>query len=240
MASIPNYMNSAGIQLAIARIKSPPSVHRVDNKGKQIFKPISYEFHVGSFAFTMVKNIFKDPEWVITPEMSDKFSNKKPDITIEKVKNGNLETYMIYELKSATGDRLEEALNQSITSIVETIDEKGQNDNEFETFIVVQRGLDIAFFEYHNDVTNLDEEGIPHFRGCVSLTYSGMNQTQVIQLPASLKKLFFDEKNLIKETDIRKEAEKYQIPCVFNLLDHGKEINFLFHHMATNNPRSSV
>lgn len=58
--------------------------------------------------------------------------------------------------------------------------------------------------------------------------------------PFNLNNLYFDYEDLKKETDIRDDAKKYDIPCVFNLQEHPQQINFLFHHLATQKPRPSV
>lgn len=58
--------------------------------------------------------------------------------------------------------RMEDALTQLCESLEETIDTKGNTFNsEFEVFAVVQAGLEIEFFEFHTDQSNLDEENIP-------------------------------------------------------------------------------
>ena len=79
-----------------------------------------------------------------------------------------MKLYLVMELKKV-GARLEDALVQVCDTIAETVDTKGNTfPDEFEVFVVVQSGLKITFFEYHNYQNNLDEE-IRNFRGCVSL-----------------------------------------------------------------------
>lgn len=242
----PQYTTYVGATLAQERIKNPPFVSRPNKKGKEISGNIPYEHHVGSWACTMLKNVFTQPNWVITPELHDPNSHKKPDFTIEKPDaNSNLQVHAVYELKKVKGDRMEKALDQVITAIVETVDEKGnRGEGAFETFVVVQRGLDIGFFEYHNDVSNLDEEKIPHFRGCVSLTedyeVGGQMKRVLAAKPNGLKKLYFDDEHLTSTDEVRDDAKDYETDCIFNLEQHAREIEFLFHHIATQNPRSSV
>lgn len=173
--NIPNYIETKGVRLAIKRIASPESIYRINRKGKLTYKSISSEHHVGSFAFTMVKLVFNDSRWVVTPEMFDPSSGKKPDMIVKDAVGDTLEIHMAYELKKKGGARMEEAVNQTIDALVETIDYQGQKNDIFDIFIVIQRGLDRVFFEYHNDKTNLDEQGIPNFRGCISLTQTWSN-----------------------------------------------------------------
>lgn len=154
-----------------------------------------------------------------------------------------LKPYMAMELKKV-GQRKEEALNQLCDAILETIDSKGNSgESEFEVYAVVLSGLEIRFFEYHSDQSNLDEECIPHFRGCVSLTedyfINGVHQVVLHNKPQDLENLFFDSGRLRKETSVREEAKAYKTPCFFNLNKHQEEIHFLFQHMEKNKPRSS-
>jgi len=223
--NIPDYTAMLGIQLAIRRITSSSA-------------PL--EHHVGSFAFTMVKHVFNDPKWVITGELTDRHSGKRPDITIEQASGDKLKVHMVYELKRKEGGRMEDAVDQVIRAVVETIDEQGQESRAFDVFLVVQRGLDIVFFEYHNNVSDLEEEGIPNFDGCISLTQAYEGYTQVMGPPDNLKQLYYDTNRLRVDTQTRQMARKYDVPCVFNLIEHKKEINLLFHHMATQEPRGTL
>lgn len=144
-------------------------------------------------------------------------------------------------------------MNQLCDAILETIDWKGNyfGENQFEVYAVVQSGVEIGFFEYHTDQTNLDEQGIPHFRGCVSLTqdYYIEEQLQVVMphKPTNLRHLYTDFERLqtarLKDEDdrkvLRQDAKVYTTPCFFDLNKHQEEINFLFQHMVHNEPRSS-
>jgi len=241
------YTPSLGLQGALERIKNPPVTL---NKKNELVRT-KYEHHVSTWACTKLSEIFSSSgHWAITPEQRDPHTNKKPDFTVEKAifdpsnQKITMKVHLCMELKKEGGDRLEDALYQLCNSIEETVDSKGYtHDDEFEIFAVVQSGLDIGFFEYHLDQTNLDEENIPHFRGCVSLTQDYMikEELQVVMTnkPNDLKPLYFNFSKLKKETELRLEAEKYPIPCIFNLDKHQREIHDLFCHMAANNPRSS-
>ena len=224
--TVPDYCSTASLQYAKHRILNPPDE-----------KP--YEHHVGSWACTMLGMVFEEAEWIITPEKVDQYSKKRPDLVVEKVlSNTQSSHYLFMELKASNGDRFEDALAQVVKEIAETL------EDSIEAYIVVQRGTKIGFFEYHNDVSNLDEEDIPHFKGCISLTqkYSIQNNPTSIMdhLPNDLEPLFHDSKHLKKNTDTRAEAKDYEQKCVFDLEKHEKEINTLFFHMKTTSPRSSV
>lgn len=233
---VPNYCGQTSLLFCKERIKNPPSV--ATKKG---YVPKAFEHHVGSWALTMLKSVFQGDQWIITPEKTDQHSNKRPDLVVEKVTSDtDSKHHLFMELKAKppVGDRIEEALAQVVHEIEETL------EYTIEAYVVVQRGTKIAFFEYHNDVSNLDEEDIPHYKGCVSLTQTyilnGVNSVVMNNLPDDLDLLYHEFDHLRKETDNREEASAYSVPCVFDLDKHEREINFLFHYMANNEPRSSV
>jgi len=124
-------------------------------------------------ACTELKEVFSDEKWAITPEQIDTNTAKRPYLVVEEAiyEHGHyvaMKLYLVMELKKV-GARLEDALVQVCDTIAETVDTKGNTfPDEFEVFVVVQSGLKITFFEYHNYQNNLDEE-IRNFRGCVSL-----------------------------------------------------------------------
>lgn len=235
------YTPSLALQAALKRIMKPPNI--INKKGEIIAR--NYEHHVATWACTKLYEIFpKSGEWTITPEQKDTFSGKKPDIIVEKISQEDwdisMKLYLCMELKKEKGDRFEDALNQLVTSIIGTVD----SNQTFEVYAVVQVGRKIAFFEYHSDESNLDEEGIPHFRGCISLTQSyhiqGKETSIIKDLPAGVEKLFFNAERLQKDTELRREAERYHYPCVFDIEMHSEVVHDLFCHMMNNAPRSSV
>ena len=146
-------------------------------------------------------------------------------------------------------------MNQAVKDIASTIDKRGNKDKDedksvFEVFVIVQRGLDIGFFEYYNGVSDLDEEGIDHFRGCVSLTQDTreyetrvMNPAVVPSTTVGLKRLMLDDQRLQgvadDEQEVRDDASSYPTPCIFNIDEHEHEINLMMLHMITKEPRKA-
>lgn len=245
---VPDYCSIPSLQYAKNLIINPPPKYP---DGRPLIK--HYEHHVGSWAATMLKKAFSDDKWIITPEKLDEFTETKPDLVVENVeiladhkldeKTWKVAKYhLIVELKSSDGDRFEKALDQAIKDKVESL------EDIIEVFIIVMRGTKIGFFEYHNDRSMLEDNGVANFRGCVSLTqdyYIGDAMSIILhEKPDDLKLLFHDTKNLRGlsnryDQEIRDDAAKYKVPCVFDLLLHEKEINILIHHMVNNDPRSS-
>ena len=208
------YTPSLALRGALERLINPPPTFQVEKE--PVYRP--YEHHVGTWACTKLKEEFSADFWAITPEQRDPHTKKKPDLIVEKAilvpaaqnrpERVRTKIHLCMELKKTGGDRMEKALVQLCDAIAETIDTKGNtpsDEDQFEVFAVVQCGLNIAFFEYHQDQSNLDEDEIPHFRGCVSLTQGnnldGEYQCPMKQLPQGMKPLYHNYERLRKEED---------------------------------------
>lgn len=153
---IPQYTSSRPVQAALHRIKNPPT-------------GIRYEHHVSTWAATMLKKVFHSDDYTMSSQVIDPHENSKPDFLIEKLTDQNkLVRHLYVELKKIGGDHFEKALDQATKHIRATIEEESETVKE--CFVIVQRGLDIGFFEYHARPEDLVDEHIPNFRGCVSLT----------------------------------------------------------------------
>lgn len=241
------YTPSLALQGALERIKNPPKTFNKDNE----FVQKKYEHLVGTWACTKLKEVFSDGEWAITAEQIDPYTKKKPDFVVERAslatplqsisgQTVNMTLHLAMELKKQ-GQRIEDALVQLCESLEETVDKKGNLENsEFEIFAVVISGLEIGFFEFHMDSSNLE---VPHFRGCVSLTQDhnsmGKLKVPIPHKPNDLQKLYLKGDNLKKHTSTRLEAEMYTTPCIFNLEKHQQQVHDIFKYMANNKPRSS-
>ena len=225
-----DYLSSPIFRLLEQRVMNPPS-----GKPK--------EHHVGSWLATLLKQVFSADIWAITPEKSDDTTNKKPDFVIEKLEGNELHYHLICEVKrQGSNDRMEDALHQTVEHIAVTMDE----NKYYEVFVIIQRGVDIGFFEYHNDRSNLrtghKKTDTRHFEGCVSLTqdtHTGLAVVSLATAPPGIKPLFHDEQKLHKINRTRKRAKKYKYDCIFNIINHRDEINKMLHHISCNIPRPS-
>ena len=203
----------------------------------------------------MIKETFFASHWAITPEQRDSSTNKKPDLMIERAIRGapgqciQMKPYLAMEFKKVRGGRIENALEQLKKAVSNTISSEGDKSADdpkpdvYEVYLVVQSGFHIGFFEYHADESNLDEEDIAHFKGCVSLTQEykigGRMTCPITNTPGDLKKLLFNTDGLRKGTDLRSEAKEYPTPCIYDIRLHHNEICQIFSYMANNDPRSS-
>lgn len=115
-------------------------------------------------------------------------------------------------------------------------------------FVIAQRGMEIGFFEFLSYTNMMEDAGITHFKSCVPLTYLhkdllfGNEEAKFAieqlsaNLPDTAMPLVYDHPGR-KSTESLAEADEIDTPCVFNLAIHKDEIDFLFHYIATRNPR---
>lgn len=209
-----------------------------------------YEYNVGSWMCTMISRHF-GKDFLITPEMFNIQTNRKPDFTIEKLdqESANLTKFhAACEIKKHHGEHLEKALDQLVKAIRLICDETGIT----EIFLIVQRGLEIGFFEFSPLLfEDLDEQKIDHFRGCVPLTFyndniisdNGVTDRLIKEMTENLqgvKHLLYRNTKKSNDPEIEEllqDADSLQTPCIFNLEKHKYEIDLMFHHIATANPR---
>jgi len=236
-SGVPDYCGLPALQAAVKRIKT---------------YTVSNEDFVSTWATTMAKEAFAGGHYAITPErrvfVPDQEIWRKADLVVERVSNGNLIPKVYFEFKrhNRTADRFEDALAQVCAFLEDETENYALNYNEqfapMSVFVVIVRGLQIGFFEYllHHD--GIDEDNIPHFCYAIPLTqpiyfHDAQSDAILNNIPTDVKLLFHDADRLRNQTDLRRRAQQLTTPCVFNIEKHQREINFLFHHMATNGTR---
>lgn len=134
------------------------------------------------------------------------------------------------------GERLLDALHQTVSGRTR----RKEKTRQLDAYIIVQRGTKIAFFEFHSNSNDV-EETTHSIQGCTSLTQpltlDGKEHVIMPNLPNNLELLTFDKTELFFPRDFQLEADRYTIPCVFDLEKHEKEIYFLFDYMSKHKPR---
>lgn len=146
------YMNSPIIRDAV-------NILDTDHNESDVERAISLIF---GRIFPQDKGWSNVPQYLV-PEI------KRPDRLVEKyTESGDLRAnflpHIFVELKSAKGDSLEKAVNQSTSSMPESVDKLG---GSFSMFLIIVKGKYIAFFEYHNDRSNLYEDGVLNTKGAI-------------------------------------------------------------------------
>ena len=187
-------------------------------------------------------------DFLITPEMFTRGTNKKPGFTIEKFcmdKQDKSKFHAVYELKKQGGEYLDRALGQAANAISQLSD---VDDGWIEMFVIAQRGVEIGFFEFLSYTDMMEDAAITHFKSCVPPTYlhkdllfendeakSAIEQLSAY-LPDTVMPLLCGHPGR-KSTESFADADEIDTRCVFNLATHKDEIDFLFHYIATHNPR---
>ena len=128
------------------------------------------QYEVERVILTIFRKYFTlEDNWAITPEYRVP-EKKRPDFCLEKfsMTDQEFQPKVFLELKSMVGDSVQKATGQAIASLPMTMDFLGK---DFDSFLIVVRGREIAFYEYHNDVSDLDEDGIANINGAVPFSH---------------------------------------------------------------------
>jgi len=229
--NIPSYYPTPALKYLVDKILQTSSYY--DEKNDKTIRSHS-EWHVGAWATTMLKKVFSGDEWIIIPERKNEYTRQRPDLTVQKEKT----PYLFYEVKAHNSkDRFEDALFQTVGIIQEWVDTHTGGS----IYIIIQRGCKIAFFEYHNNSDDLDYHKVPHIWKCVSLTQPlwdrDRHKKALQHIPKGVLPIFHHGTRLRKRTKKRDEAKNYTEECVFDIQEHQREINRLFHYILTHEPR---
>ena len=126
------------------------------------------EFDVGRVLLSILISYFPmEDNWVIVPEVQVP-EKKRPDFCIEKFSGREFLPKIFVEIKSAKGKNFVAALEQLTSSLSQTI---GEIEQDFSCFLILAKGRRICFFEYHNDRSNLTEDGYLHYHGAVPFNH---------------------------------------------------------------------
>jgi len=174
--------------------------------------------------------------------------------------------HVVYVFDKQDGHSFYEALDDVDDAISELC---CQDDRNIDLFVIVQVGMQIGFFEYMSDHEHSYAIDTPHFANSVPITYMNENllfnddDTPTSEGSVAKSKLIPFARNLPEHMgsldylhSIRpprlEERENFlinlrlppqpleEIPCIFHLETHKNEIEFLFHYMATHEPRLTL
>lgn len=138
------------------------------------------EYDVARVILSVFTHYFTSRDgWSIVPEFRV-LEKKRPDFIIELRDTQRAQQELkkqfvpkiAVELKSGRGDNVNKALDQSVDSLVTLVDNLA---GDFSIYIIILRGKSIGFFEYHNDRSNLYEEGVRHHRGAIPFNLPQQN-----------------------------------------------------------------
>lgn len=206
------------------------------------------EHVTGTPANSLARHYFPLEKYTITPEQTQPFSNRRPDLTIERLdSNDNLVIHCFVELKSLVNSNFNNIMDQLYDTILSSVDFASPN---FSVYIIAMKGVNIAFFQFYSYTCLLDEYGIVHYKGFIPLNqlisareFMGINNTDnLIDYLKYIKKYpMLTNKDKLTELGVE-STEKIPFPHIWNLLnkDHENHVHDLFVHMANNIPGTDI
>lgn len=189
------------------------------------------EYEVGRVILTILRKYFTiEDNWAITPEFRVP-EKKKPDFCLEKFSpdENKFRPKIFVEIKSIIGDNIQKATDQVTEALQVILDDFG---GDFDCFLIVVRGSRLAFYEYHNDRSNLTEQGLKHYHGAIPF-----NHPQVKDLPAGRPSYsgFGDFPDRDEYTDDVAKQE-FGMGYILGLTEHDDTIQEVLRWMSANSP----
>lgn len=134
---------------------------------------ITLEHRPASAITSLIRNYFPVDKFVLTPEMTQTISGKRPDLSIEKYNAGSdtCSPYCFVEIKSIVNSSINKTVEQLHDTVFMDIDAYGNLSGKFSVYMIAIKGTFIGFYAYHNFSSLLDEYGIENYKGFVPLTY---------------------------------------------------------------------
>jgi hypothetical protein len=207
----------------------------------------TFEHRTGTAANSLVTHYFPLSKFTCTPEQIQDLSNKKPDLSIERLCGENLVPHCFVELKSVIRSNFGDILDQLYDTILNTVDFQ---DDFFSTFVIAMKGTEIAFFQFYSYVSLLDEYNIVHYKGFIPLNqlisaypYGDINDKHELidDLKYISKYTMATDSNKLSNLGV-KSTHKIPFPHIWNLLnkDHENHVHELFMNMANNIPGTDI
>jgi hypothetical protein len=207
----------------------------------------TFEHRTGTAANSLVTHYFPLSKFTCTPEQIQDLSNKKPDLSIERLCGENLVPHCFVELKSVIRSNFGDILDQLYDTILNTVDFQ---DGLFSTFVIAMKGTEIAFFQFYSYISLLDEYNIVHYKGFIPLNqlipaypYGDINDKHELidYLKYISKYPMATDANKLSNLGV-KSTHQIPFPHIWNLLnkDHENHVHELFMNMANNIPGTDI
>ena len=188
----------------------------------------NYEHLASTLVCSLLQHYYPLNEgWIITPEPRQEHG-KKPDYVVEKIQNGILTPHIFIEVKKVKGHLFENAIQQ----IADAVNLYADTNDNYSTFIIVVRGLDMIFLEYYNYRSVLTEDNIVHYFGTIPLTQPAPDGLQPQALTNITNSLPYSLTPLAP----------FEVPPIFSMESdiHRNHIHNMFEYMKNNIPRNHV
>ena len=121
---------------------------------------------------------FSPELWSIVPEYYTE-EKKRPDYVVEKIKHNEIIPHIFVECKSKKGESINKAVDQLTEASRSTSEDKSERQS---LWLIVTRYDNIGFYLYSNDRCNLEEDGIPNYKGAIPV-----NQLKLIEKKFNIK-----------------------------------------------------
>jgi hypothetical protein len=207
----------------------------------------TFEHRTGTAANSLVAHYFPLSKFTCTPEQVQDLSNRKPDLSIERLCGDNLVPHCFVELKSLVRSNFGDILDQLYDTILSTVD---LHDGSLSVFVIAMKGTEIAFFQFYSYISLLDEYNIVHYKGFIPLNCL-IPYSEYLEINDNVKLsdylMYMKKYPMATNIDVLsnlgvKSTPQIQFPHIWNLLnkDHANHVHELFMNMANNNPGTDI
>jgi hypothetical protein len=136
----------------------------------------------------------------------------------------SLQPKLFVEINKLGGDSLKKTMEQAADAAKFAADE----DESMSIMLIIIWGNEIAFYEYYNYRTELEDKGVKNYKGLIPLAQKvPKGQIENVDLTNIVENL----------SHTAKKSTEFETPCIFNLTEHGDIIHNLFEYVKNNNTR---
>lgn len=134
---------------------------------------VTHEHVTGTAGLGLARNYFPVDKFAITAEQIQVFTNKRPDLAIEKYITATKEfvPHCFIEFKSLISSSMPKIMDQLFDTLFVALDAHGNLSGSYSVFMIAIKGTKIAFYTYHSFASLLSENGIINYKGFIPLNY---------------------------------------------------------------------
>ena len=208
---------------------------------------ITHEHRTGTAAFGLARFYFPVETFAITPEQTQVFTNKRPDLAVEKF-TGDFSPHCFIEVKSLINSNFDNILDQLFSTLFVAMDDYGSSTGNYSVFMIGIKGTKIAFYTYHSFSSLLDDYDISNYKGFIPLNYEiprdqyldFNNEFSLVEpsYDVYIRRLnFTTSSRILTELDAM-HTKSIKHPHILDLLNprHRDDIHNMFKYISERNP----